>query len=280
MTQSTNPLANYFRQPALYIRLPSDGQFWPNSSLDMPPNRELGVLPMTALDEISYRTPDALFNGDAVVKVIQSCVPAIKDAWDVPGIDLNTILTAIRIASNGNEIDLTTKCPNCSAENTYAVDLRHVIDQLTPGDFTETIKYRDIEIFFKPMSYKDQNTINLMQFEQQRMLQYLPTAEISEEERNAKLNQVLTEITKVTMHAMKFSIAAIRTPQAVVVEPEFIEEFLSNCDNQLFAQVRNHAVKLRTADDLKPVGLTCPECQHQYEQSFVLDTALFFGNAS
>jgi hypothetical protein len=280
MTQTSNPLANYFRQPALYIRLPSEGQYWPKGSLDMPPNNELGVLPMTALDEISYRTPDALFNGDAVVQVIQSCVPAIKDAWQVPGIDLNTILTAIRIASNGNEIDLTTKCPNCSTENTYGVDLRQVIDQLKPGDFTATIQYRDLEIFFKPMSYKDQNTINLMQFEQQRMLQYLPNAEISEEERNAKLNNVLTEITKITLQAMKFSIAAIRTPQAVVVEPEYIEEFLSNCNGQLFTEIRDHAVKLRTADDLKPINLQCPECQHEYEQSFVLDTALFFGNAS
>ena len=55
----------------------------------MPENRELPVYPMTAIDEITYRTPDALFNGQAVVNVIHSCVPNIKNAWEIPGTDLD-----------------------------------------------------------------------------------------------------------------------------------------------------------------------------------------------
>lgn len=280
MSQSANPLKSYFRQPVLYIRLPSGGQFWPAGSLDMPPNQELGVLPMTAMDEISFRTPDALFNGDAIIKVIQSCVPAIKDAWQTPGMDLNTILTAIRIASNGNTLDVNTKCPECSTENSYDINLRSVIDQIQPGDFSKSIKAGDIEIFFRPMSYHHQNEINLLQFEQQRILAYLPGADITEEERNAKLNQVLEEITKVTLKAVKYSIGAVKTPETLVTDSEHIEEFLNNCGATLFNQIKEHAVELRTADDLKPIKLKCPECGYDYEQPFVLDTALFFGNAS
>lgn len=280
MTQSLNPLQQYFRQPALYVQLPSKGQFWPKDCLDIPPNGEFPVLPMTALDEISYRTPDALFNGDAIVRVIQSCLPNIKNAWKLPSVDLNTILTAIRIASYGNEIELTTKCPNCEAENTYGIDLRGVLEQLVPANFSETIKDGDIEIFFRPMSYENQNTINMAQFEQQRILQQLPMAEMSDEDRNQQLNNTLTEITKITLNAVTFSISSIRTPQAVVTEPAFITEFLQNCNGKLFSRIRDHAVKLRTADDIKPVAIDCPECKHHYEQSFVLDTALFFDNAS
>lgn len=280
MTQSLNPLKNYFRHPVLYIRLPSEGKFWPPGSLVIPPNGELGVLPMTAIDEISYRTPDALFNGDAVVRVVQSCIPDIKNAWHIPNMDLNTILIAIRIASNGNDIDLTSKCPACSSENTYSINLRTVIDQLTPGDFTEHIQHGDMEIYFKPMSYEDQNKINLMQFEQQRILQTVTQATGNEDERSRQLDEILKEITKVTLQAVKYSIAAIRTPQDVVTDPAYIEEFLQNCGSKLFAQLRDHAVKLRTADDLKPVDLDCPDCQNHYSQSFILDNALFFGNAS
>lgn len=280
MVQNPNPLKNYFRHPALYIRLPSEGKFWPEGSLEIPPNGELGVLPMTAIDEISFRTPDALFNGDAVVRVVESCVPAVKNAWHLPNVDLNTILVAIRIASNGNEIDLTSKCPNCSTENSYSIDLRGVINQLVPGDFAEHIKHGDMEIYFKPMSYQDQNKINLMQFEQQRQLQGVTAAAGNEEERSKQLDKILEEITKVTLQAVKFSIAAIRTPQEVVTNPEFIEEFLQNCGAKLFAQIRDHAVKLRTADDLRPIEIDCPECSHHYKQDFILDNALFFGNAS
>jgi hypothetical protein len=63
MTQISNPLRQYFRQPAIYLRLPTEGKHWPSEALDMPANKELPVLPMTAIDEITYRTPDGLFNG-------------------------------------------------------------------------------------------------------------------------------------------------------------------------------------------------------------------------
>ena len=67
---SNNPLKQYFRQPAIYVRLPSGGQHYPPGAINMPPNGELPVFPMTAMDEITYRTPDALFNGSAVISVI------------------------------------------------------------------------------------------------------------------------------------------------------------------------------------------------------------------
>ena len=76
MSQSVNPLKQFFRQPAIYMRLPSQGEYWPEGSIALPENKELPVYPMTAIDEITYRTPDALFNGQAVVNVIKSCVPA------------------------------------------------------------------------------------------------------------------------------------------------------------------------------------------------------------
>ena len=53
MTQFANPLKQYFRQPSVYLRLPSEGQFWPTGTITMPPNKELPVLPMTAIDEIT-----------------------------------------------------------------------------------------------------------------------------------------------------------------------------------------------------------------------------------
>ena len=80
-------------------------------------NGELPVYPMTALDEIAYRTADALFNGSAVADVIKSCMPNILDPWQISSADLDTILVAIRIASYGHEMDFTSKCPKCEESN-------------------------------------------------------------------------------------------------------------------------------------------------------------------
>jgi hypothetical protein len=82
MTENTNPLNKYFRQPAIYVSLPS-GTNYPPHVVTPQQTGELGVMPMTAKDEIRFKTPDALMNGQGVVDVIQSCVPDIKDAWQI-----------------------------------------------------------------------------------------------------------------------------------------------------------------------------------------------------
>ena len=280
MTQSVNPLRAFFRQPVIYMRLPSDGEFWPEGSLDMPVNHELPVLPMTAMDEITYRTPDALFNGAAMVTVVQSCVPNIRDAWQMPQCDLNTVLAAIRIASYGKNMPINTECPECKTENEYDLDLQDAMGRLENADYSQTVTKGDLEIYFRPMSYQDQTEINLLQFEQQRVIAMLPNSELSEEEKTRRLNDAIKNITEITVKAMGRSIQSIRTPQALVTEPEFIRDFLLNCDRNLFTAIRDKIVLLRSNDDFKPIKLKCPECNKEYEQKFTLDTASFFETAS
>lgn len=280
MTQSSNPLRQYFRQPAIYLRLPSGGTHWPDGSIDIPPNGELPILPMTAIDEITYRTPDALFNGQAVVDVIHSCVPNIKNAWATPSPDMNALLTAIRIASYGHNLEINSSCPACTAQAEYGIDLRTVLDQLKSPDFTVPIISGDLEIRFHPVDYKTQNVANQAQFDQQKMMQILPGTDLDDSEKLLKLQEVLMRITELTVEAVKWSISSIRTPTAFVTEPEFFKEFLTNCDRELFSKIRDHVIGLRTATDLKPMSIKCTECEHEYQQTLTLDMSSFFAPAS
>jgi hypothetical protein len=279
-TNQPNPLKQYFRQPAIYLRLPSKGEFYPPGTLIMTPNGELPVLPMTAIDEITYRTPDALFNGSAVINVIQSCVPNIRDAWAVPAMDVDSILVAIRIASYGHTLELGTTCPKCNTEEDYGLDLRQVLDQMKTPDYNKSIQYRDIEIFFKPMTYQNLNDNNAMQFEEQRILSVIPSTEVPDAEKITALGEALKKVTKITVQALAQSIATIRTPNALVTEPEFISEFLQNCDRTLFNQIRDHIIQIKNEAEIKPVSIKCPHCTHEYEQPITLDMASFFEAAS
>jgi len=164
---SNNPLKQYFRQPAIYIRLPSKGNFYPPGTLDMPPNGEIPVLPMTAIDEISYRTPDALFNGAAMVDVIQSCVPNIKNAWAIPAVDVDTILVGIRLASHGHDLDSSSQCPECKNDHEFTIDLRVLLDGIQAPDYNTCVRHGDLEFYFRPMTYQDLNANNQLQFEHQ-----------------------------------------------------------------------------------------------------------------
>lgn len=281
MTQTANPLKQFFRQPAIYLRLPSNGQYWDTKAINMPANAELPVFPMTAIDEITYRTPDALFNGQAVINVIQSCIPAIQDAWKTPGADLNAILIAIRIASYGHDMDMTVKCPSCETESDFVVDLRLMLDRIKCANYAGVLKQGDLEITFAPISYQHQNQINVNQFEQQRKIQQIQMAEeLTDEQKIEQLNATLQQITALTIETLKYSIASIRTPQSLVTEPEFIQEFLVNCDRKLYTQIRDHIIELRQQGEIDNIEVACPNCSHKWPQTLTLDQAAFFGVAS
>ena len=275
-----NPLKQYFRQPAIYVKLPSLGKNYQPGSLTLPPTGELPVYPMTAIDEITYRTPDALYNGQATVNVIQSCVPDIKDAWAVPSTDIDTLLIAIRIASYGHDMDFGTTCPACNHSSEQTLDLRTVLDSIRIADYSKTVTAGDMEIFFKPLTYKHLNNNNQMQYENQKLLQMLPDSEIPDVEKMLALSDALKKITDITVIALAQSIAAVKTPQATVYEPEFIEEMLKNCDSKLFNQIRDFILDLKASSEMQPLKLICSECNHEYEQNITLDMASFFGYAS
>jgi hypothetical protein len=275
-----NPLQQYFRQPSIYIRLPSSGQHYPEGTLVMPPNGEIPVLPMTAVDEITYRTPDALFNGAAMVSVIQSCVPNIKNAWVIPSIDVDTILVGIRMASYGHNMDLGTQCPSCQHETEFEIDLRQVLDQIRPPDYAKSVHHGDLEFYFRPMTYQNLNENNQAQFDQQKLIALLPDSDIPENDKITAIGDALRKITAMTVDALCQSISAVRTPTALVTETEFIRELMQNCDRTVFNSVRDHIVSLKNQAELQPLKLTCPECQHSYTQAMTLDMTSFFEVAS
>jgi hypothetical protein len=277
---SNNPLRQYFRQPAIYIRLPSQGKFYPPGSINIPPSGELPVYPMTAIDEITYRTPDALFNGQATVNVLRSCVPDIQNPWDTPAMDIDTLLIAIRVASYGHDMDFGTKCPKCSHECEHTVDLRGVLDRMRTPDYNKSLHSGDMEIFFRPMTYKNLNDNNSLQYENQKLLQLLPDSEVPDNDKMSALGSALKRITEITIQALAQSIAAIKTPQALVSESEYIEELLKNCDRELFNRIRDQIVELKAQAEMPPMTLICPECANQYEQAVTLDMSSFFGPAS
>ena len=235
---------------------------------------------MTAIDEITYRTPDALFNGQAVISVVQSCVPAIKNAWHMPNIDLSPVLIAIRIASYGHEMNLNTTCPACSHEEEYSVDMRTMLDQLRSPNFAEALNYGDLEIIFKPVTYEQQNQSSIAQFEQQKILSVLPTSDLSEEEKMARLSQSMKIITDLTINIVGQSITAIKTPNTAVTDSAQIEEFLRNCESKIYNQIRDHVISLRQQSEIPPLTIKCTECNNEYSQPVDLDIANFFASAS
>jgi len=137
-----------------------------------------------------------------------------------------------------------------------------------------------LEIALRPMTYRDQNDVNLNQFEQQRVIQSATESDMSEEKKLELLNTALKTITELTVSALKWNIASIRTPQVLVTDPEHIEEFLRNTDRTLFVTIRDLIIEKRSVSEFKPVKIKCVACSHEYNQTVTLDQTSFFGQAS
>lgn len=279
-TTNTNPLSRHFRQPSVYIDLPSQGKFYPQGSLTQA--KQISVLPMTALDEINLRTPDALYNGTSMVNLVRSCLPAIQDPWSIPMIDFDTILIAIKMASNGNEIDVDTKCPKCEEENSFTADLGRMLGTIQAPDYDQVFKIKDLDIYFRPLTYKQVSENSLWQIDKQRSINLISADEtMPDTDKAAKLNEIWVEITRATIDIIALGIDTIKTAEgAVVRDPVQINEFLHNCSQDMYTAIKDQAIKLRDQSALQPLHITCSSCSNQYDQPFVLDQSNFFDSGS
>ena len=270
-----NPLRQYFRRPAVYLKLPSGGSNYNEEIVQLPDTGELPVYPMTAIDEITARTPDALFNGTAVAELIKSCIPAIKDPWKINSVDLDSILIAIKAASGGENLELDSTCPSCTETATYQINLIGILSSLKPGNYESLLEIGDLKIKFKPLTYKEMNAGAMGQFEVQRTYMNLEFIE-DLEERNLASHSALEKITYLTMELIANTVDYIVTPNITVSEKEFILDFLQHCDRNVYTEIRDYNAKLKLETEIKPLHIKCDNCGHEYEQSFTLNPADFF----
>lgn len=271
-----NPLRQYFRRPAVYLKLPSNGVSYSPDVVDMPETGELPVYPMTAVDEITARTPDALFNGVAVVELVKSCIPNIKDPWKITSDDLDAILISIRAASGNDTIDLESTCPSCSEIENYGINLIGVLSQFKPSNYDEPLELGDLKVKLQPLIYREMNKAAMAQFEISRAFINLSSVE-DDEVREKETREALEKITYLTMELLTESIEYIETPTSTVVEKEYILDFLRHCDRAIYSAIRDHSAELRKQGEVPPMQVDCSNCGHHYEQTFTINPTDFFG---
>jgi hypothetical protein len=270
-----NPLKQYFRRPSIYFKLPSDGKYYSSAVLNMPPNRELPVYPMTAIDEMTVRTPDALFNGVAVAELIKSCVPNILDPWSLTNVDIDAVLVAIRAASGNGKMSIRSKCPACSETTEYDVNLLPILGKMKDADYSTPLKINELEIKFRPLVYTEINNNNLNQFEIQKIL-----AELQNFEDNDKKQQMMSDAVKrlneLVTAIVSSTIEYIQTPEATVSDKSFIIDFMNNCDRHTNNLIKEYSIKLRESTEMPPLDVKCSNCQNEYSQQIVLNVSDFF----
>lgn len=275
-----NPLSKYFRQPKIYIKLPSRGQWYANGAYENTATGEIPVYAMTGKDELLLKNPDGLLNGQSTVDVIQSCCPNIKNAWSMPLIDLDAVLIAIRQATYGNRMEFVSVCPHCGSKNDHALDLGALFSKISCPDYNQTVKINRLEFYLKPQNYKTMNEAGFETFEQQRLLNVVADETLTSQEKTIKFNQLFNNLLNITVNQVANCIAAIKTEDGTVVQDtEQIHEFFKNCDKPIWDAVKQRIDALNDSMATKKIDLTCDneDCKKPYNTPLIFEQTSFFG---
>jgi hypothetical protein len=275
---TNNPLQKYFRQPKLFISLPSKGLYYKPGSINGDANN-VPVFAMTGMDEIIMKTPDALFNGEATVKLIESCCPIITDAKQVPSLDIDTLLIAIRTATYGEKMTISHTCKNCAAENDFEIDLSIVTDHYSNLTFSNVVKIdEELTVTLKPLSYQEITDQSIENFKLQKMLYQLSTAEetISDDSKQKYIDEIYTKLAEVQSNLIISSIESIRLPDDVVDDPNFIREWVINTNREDYVLIKNKLEENKNTWNMPKHDIKCTECGTEDKVDVVMDQSSFF----
>ena len=237
----------------------------------MPVTAELPVYAMTAKDELTLKVPDALMNGQAVVDVIQHCMPNIKNAWHVPALDIDVILIAIRLATYGEMMTTPIKFGD-DLELEYQIDLRVLMDQLMEQITWEPVVQvtNELTVFVKPLDYKHMSSAALKTFETQKIMQVVNDDTMSEEKKIELFRTSFKSLSDATLGTISDSISRIDSVNGSTDNPKFIKEFIDNTDKEIFNKIQAHLEKLKDINAINPMVVEVTE--EMREQGIKTDT--------
>jgi hypothetical protein len=209
---------------------------------------------------------------------VQSCCPNVKDAWDLSSMDVPMILAAIRIATYGNDIKIFHKCKACGEGHEYALDLSKLIEHYNNFKYDNTIKVDELTIRLRPLTYKESTYFAIKNYGLQKQLAQAAAVEDQETQQKI-LNDLFVDLSKLQNEIFSTSIEAVETPTHNVTERAFIDEWIKNCDKDIFDEMKKKFDATRESLAPPPYKAQCEDCGEENDIAFELDESTFFGLA-
>lgn len=263
---SNNPLSKYFRKPTYYMQLPTKGTF--NPEFDQTALDEIPILPMTTMDELSLKNPDALLNGEAIIDVIASCVPSIPNPRNICNIDAEALFLGIRQATYGSELEQEHKCSNCGETNSYTIDIGYILSQYPEVTSEPVIEFDDLKIYLRPPSINSISRLALIKIEQDKMLRDIMKVATREDELpneaetlTIKYQESFNKITEYNLDLLSASVNFIETPDGTVSDHLSINEFIRNVPSTLVDEINEKVKEISgKPQSAEKMQYNCPEC--------------------
>jgi len=276
MENQTSPLRQYQRQPKLFINLPSNGKWYDEHTVADGSTADLAVFSMTASDEIGFKTPDALINGQATTKTMKSCIPALLNPWNIRTIDTDSILIAIRMATYGQNMSVSTICSKCKEQNAYEVDLQRYLDYYATKIYNDTVIYNDFRVKLFPLTYQQWTDIQKKQTAFQRSLNLQIPRITDEKQKEEAIQSIIDQINELTVVSIFDQVQSIEVNNEIETDKKEIINFLSNQDVEFFHKIKNTIEQNVKEWSLPTEDVECGNCKNKEKLKVSLDSSDFF----
>jgi hypothetical protein len=282
--ENQSVLTKYKRQPKIYLTLPTKGKWYKDNPMEKTGSGELPIYSMTAKDELAMKTPDALMNGEATVATIKSCCPMISDPWQMPILDVDAVLVAIRIATYGEKMEMQIPIPGLKEATTenIEVDLRTVLDSLQNKTWVDVVEHEDLKFHLRPLTYKQSTDLFQDTYENARMASIMQDPKISDKDKLEAFKAGFKKLSQQTLNTVLAHVVAIETPEGTEENKSAIKEFFDNTDKETFQAVSDHLEAQRAVWTAKPQNFKTPQeyvdqgAPEEIEVPMIFDQSNFF----
>lgn len=219
---------------------------------------------MTAADDIRFKTNEVLLNASAVSELIRSCVPDIRDPEQMPVLDLDVILLAIRQASFSETIPADVLVPGTSISTRLDLNISELIQNFSNADelWDERLdlineQNEKLTVIVRPVTLKSMFSATRSLMRQQQATAEITMSSKQTDEKIADLDDQMKSLSSVTINMVTDSISEIQGAGGFSIKnPGEIRQFLNQLDLAYFRAIQKHIEDQRKLISFKPLQIT------------------------
>jgi hypothetical protein len=199
----------------------------------------------------------------------------------MPSIDVDAVLIAIRVASYGTKLTVSAKCPECSEEHDYDIDLTGLLGQVKCPNYDQTVDVDGLKIKLRAQPYISVTQTNIVQFEEQKIAQALNDPDISDDVRNTRIKVSMKNLLDLNDKMLVDSTEYVETEDGTqVTDRAQITELYKNSPSTLTKKIEARLAEIAKEGALPMTQLNCSKCNKPYEVPLEFDYARFFATGS
>jgi hypothetical protein len=276
----SNPLENFYRTKEIYVKLPTQGKWYKNPP-KLSVNNEIGVMPMTIKDELILKIPDSLYNSEAIFLVLKSIVPDIDDPYEITIPDVDVILIASRAVTQGNDLGIAVKCPNCKEIHEYSINIPMMLSKLKHIKDDTEIEIKGLVLKLKPNTLATMTANSMQKVEIAKMKSMVTQSDENSDYSKVKLlmEESLQKMTAASLAVIADQISSVKMPDGTIITDfKHILEWIQNLDKRSVDIISENAKHLNDNGIQKIHKFTCgnENCNHEFETTIEFNPTFFF----